>query len=101
MDSAEPTKDSQPDATSLDADEASVEITLKFPPEKHTQKWAFSPTDTFEHLVLTLALEFPSYDWSKAKDVLTQTDKDRLVCVFLASCAATDFKNVSLHLPQL
>ncbi|KAH6622783.1 WLM domain-containing protein, partial [Chaetomium tenue] len=70
MDSAEPTKDSPPDSMSLEADEASVEITLKFPPEKHTQKWVFSPTDTFEHLLLTLSLEFPSYDWSKAKALL-------------------------------
>ncbi|EAQ84019.1 hypothetical protein CHGG_10423 [Chaetomium globosum CBS 148.51] len=70
MDSAEPTTNSQPDSMSLEADEASVEITLKFPPEKHTQKWTFSPTDTFEHLLLTLSLEFPSYDWSKAKALL-------------------------------
>ncbi|KAH6848290.1 WLM domain-containing protein [Chaetomium sp. MPI-CAGE-AT-0009] len=71
MASADQDKDySQRDSPSLETDEASVEITIKFPPEKHTQKWAFSPADTFEHLLLTLSLEFPSYDWSKAKALL-------------------------------
>lgn len=70
MDSTEPAKNSQPDSLSLETDEGSVEITLKFPPEKHTQKWVFYPADTFEHLLLTLSLEFPSYDWSKAKALL-------------------------------
>jgi hypothetical protein len=53
-----------------DDDVPPVEITLKFPPEKHSQKWVFSSSDTFEHLILSLSLEFPSYDWSKAKALL-------------------------------
>jgi len=60
-----PSLDSPPGSPS--PDDASVEITIKFPPEKHTQTWSFSATDTFEHLILALSLEFPSYDWSKAK----------------------------------
>ncbi|KAG7294372.1 hypothetical protein NEMBOFW57_004443 [Staphylotrichum longicolle] len=74
MDSTDPAKDVQLDSQqdpldslSPSSDETPVEITIKFPPEKHIQKWVFSSTDTFEHLILTLSLEFPSYDWSKAK----------------------------------
>ncbi|KAL2185492.1 WLM-domain-containing protein [Thermothelomyces heterothallicus CBS 203.75] len=55
------------DSSSPATDEATVEITIKFPPEKHNQKWVFSPADTFEHLIMSLSVEFPSYDWSKAK----------------------------------
>jgi hypothetical protein len=51
-------------------DVPSVEITIKFPPEKHNQKWVFTPNDTFEHLINTLSLEFPSYDWPKSKALL-------------------------------
>ncbi|KAJ4307202.1 hypothetical protein N0V88_000581 [Collariella sp. IMI 366227] len=73
MDTTDPSppKDSQLDTLSPSHDdEPPVEITIKFPPEHHTQTWLFSPTDTFEHLLLTLSLEFPSYDWSKAKALL-------------------------------
>ncbi|KAK4098252.1 WLM-domain-containing protein [Parathielavia hyrcaniae] len=66
-----PPLDMESDASSPSSHhEPPVEITLKFPPEKHTQKWEFFPTDTFEHLTLSLSLEFPSYDWSKAKALL-------------------------------
>ncbi|KAK4152762.1 WLM domain-containing protein [Chaetomidium leptoderma] len=58
------------DPLSPSNDEAPVEITVKFPPEKHSQIWVFSPADTFEDLILTLSLEFPSYDWSKSKALL-------------------------------
>lgn len=47
-----------------------VEITIKFPPEKHNQKWVFTPSDTFEDLISSLSLEFPSYDWPKSKALL-------------------------------
>lgn len=69
MDAApSPPQDTQPDAlTPAHDDEPPVEITIKFPPEKHNQKWVFAPTDTFEHLILGLSLEFPSYDWDKGK----------------------------------
>ncbi|KAK4252003.1 WLM domain-containing protein [Corynascus novoguineensis] len=70
MEPTEPAKDSWPDSQSPPPDEATVEITIKFPPEKHTQKWVFSPADTLEHLILSLSAEFPSYDWSKAKALL-------------------------------
>ncbi|KAL2160846.1 hypothetical protein VTH06DRAFT_1043 [Thermothelomyces fergusii] len=58
---------SAPDPPSPPTDEATVEITVKFPPEKHNRKWVFAPADTFEHLIMSLSVEFPSYDWSKAK----------------------------------
>ncbi|KAL2149670.1 hypothetical protein VTH82DRAFT_8322 [Thermothelomyces myriococcoides] len=58
------------DPSNPPADETTVEITIKFPPEKHNQKWVFSPADTFEHLIMSLSVEFPSYDWSKAKALL-------------------------------
>ncbi|EGS23110.1 uncharacterized protein CTHT_0015990 [Thermochaetoides thermophila DSM 1495] len=48
-------------------DDTSIEIVIKFPPAQHTQTWNFSPSDTFAHLIQALSLEFPSYDWSKAK----------------------------------
>jgi hypothetical protein len=70
MDSTEPSQPEIAQTSSLspsEDDEPQVEITLKFPPEKHVQKWSFSPTDTFEHLVSLLSLEFPSYDWAKSK----------------------------------
>ncbi|KAH6621410.1 WLM domain-containing protein [Chaetomium sp. MPI-SDFR-AT-0129] len=71
MDPTETAPEAAPEAPSLDSlnvtNEASAEITIKFPPEKHNHTWIFSPTDTFEHLLQTLSLEFPSYDWSKAK----------------------------------
>ncbi|KAK4146446.1 DNA-dependent metalloprotease WSS1 [Dichotomopilus funicola] len=71
MDPIEAAPEAAPEALPLDSlnvtDDASAEITIKFPPEKHNQTWIFSPTDTFEHLLQTLSLEFPSYDWSKAK----------------------------------
>ncbi|KAK4242119.1 WLM domain-containing protein [Achaetomium macrosporum] len=72
MDIAEPSpNDTRTDSLSpSNDDESPVEITLKFPPEKHTQKWVFSSADTFEHLILSFSLEFPSYDWSKAKALL-------------------------------
>ncbi|SPQ27274.1 60fb525d-89e9-4897-a5a3-523b41bf16db [Thermothielavioides terrestris] len=73
MDNTEPSppQDSQTSTLSPSNDEEHpVEITLKFPPEKHAQKWVFSPSDTLEHLVQSLSLEFPSYDWSKSKALL-------------------------------
>jgi hypothetical protein len=72
MDAGEstPPRDIESDSSSPGRHEPPVEITLKFPPEKHTQKWEFFPTDTFEHLILSLSLEFPSYDWSKSKALL-------------------------------
>lgn len=71
LDQASPPQDTQAESLSLPNDEEpSVEITLKFPPEKHVQRWVFSPSDTFEHLILSLSFEFPSYDWSKSKAML-------------------------------
>ncbi|KAK0674749.1 putative zinc metallo proteinase [Cercophora samala] len=51
-------------------DSPTVEITVKFPPEQHTQTWTFEPQDTFAHLVQALGLEFPEYDWTKSKALL-------------------------------
>ncbi|KAK4202564.1 putative zinc metallo proteinase [Triangularia verruculosa] len=51
-------------------DSPTVEITIKFPPEQHTQTWTFEPQDTFTHLVQALGLEFPEYDWTKSKALL-------------------------------
>ncbi|KAK4122964.1 WLM-domain-containing protein, partial [Parathielavia appendiculata] len=72
MEPREPTppRDVESDTSSPSHHEPPVQITLKFPPEKHMQKWEFYPTDTFEHLILSLSLEFPSYDWSRAKALL-------------------------------
>ncbi|KAL2024276.1 hypothetical protein VTK56DRAFT_8758 [Thermocarpiscus australiensis] len=71
MDPTEPpsaSNDAQLDSLSPpNDDESPVEITIRFPPEKHNQQWSFSSNDTFEHLVLSLSLEFPSYDWDKSK----------------------------------
>jgi hypothetical protein len=55
---------------STNEDGPPVNITIKIPPEKHNQKWVFTPNDTFEHLIHTLSLEFPSYDWPKSKALL-------------------------------
>jgi len=70
MNDTEPIKDTQPRASSPSTDDATVNIIIKFPPEKHNQSWTFSPCDTFEDLIQTLSLEFPSYDWSKSKALI-------------------------------
>ncbi|GAB1312920.1 WLM domain-containing protein [Madurella fahalii] len=78
MDAAEssPNRDSQLNSLSPANDDGPpVEITIKFPPEHHNQKWNFSSSDTFEHLILTLSLEFPSYDWDKSKALLEKRPK--------------------------
>ncbi|KAK4039142.1 WLM domain-containing protein [Parachaetomium inaequale] len=85
MDSPEPAKDAQLDSLNPSTDEPPVEITIKFPPEKHTQKWAFSQTDTFEHLILALSLEFPSYDWSKAKALPEKRSQPGLKSIYTPS----------------
>ncbi|KAK0747470.1 WLM domain-containing protein [Apiosordaria backusii] len=54
----------------LSTESPAVEITIKFPPEQHTQTWTFESQDTFSHLVQALGLEFPEYDWSKSKALL-------------------------------
>ncbi|KAK4135658.1 WLM-domain-containing protein [Trichocladium antarcticum] len=75
-------------------DESAVAITIKFPPAKHNQTWVFSSDDTFEHLVLTLALEFPSYDWDKSK-ALVERRRPGLKALYTPS------QDSSLPLPAL
>ncbi|KAL2117232.1 hypothetical protein VTJ04DRAFT_9400 [Mycothermus thermophilus] len=50
-----------------DQEQPTIEITIKFPPEQHNHTWTFSPEDTFEDLIFALSIQFPGYDWSKAK----------------------------------
>lgn len=78
MDAAEspPAQDTQLDALSPSHEDGPpVEITIKFPPEQHNQEWVFSASDTFEHLILTLSLEFPSYDWGRSKALVEKRPK--------------------------
>ncbi|KAL2265729.1 hypothetical protein VTJ83DRAFT_6829 [Remersonia thermophila] len=56
-----------PDVATTPDDKPTVDITIKFPPEKHNHTWSFPPTDTFEDLIQALSCQFPNYDWSKAK----------------------------------
>ncbi|KAL1838982.1 hypothetical protein VTJ49DRAFT_2027 [Mycothermus thermophilus] len=97
---AEPATLSHPDAAYPD-DEDTVEITIKFPPEKHNHTWSFTPTDTFEDLIQALSFQFPNYDWSKAKALPDKRPAGRTLKPLYTPAADSSLPLSTLHLTTL
>jgi hypothetical protein len=52
------------------SDDTELTITVKFGPEKFSDKWAFNSGATLEDILLHAQLSWPEYDWTMSKTII-------------------------------